>query len=89
VNGKQLAHQENVLTRWGRAFRHKYAKGQQEHGGNVWEKPAMLSQAKAEVLDLICYVDVIDEQLQYLALGLRSGAITPQAAADQIDRMRD
>ena len=88
MNGKQLAHMENGVTEFVRDYRAKQARGQSEHGGNLWEKPSMLRHAKDEVLDQWAYLTTLDKQLRELALGLRSGAITPQAAADQIDRMR-
>lgn len=41
----------------------KYRAGQQEHGGNIWEKPGMLEHAIEEVLDLAVYLYTLKGQL--------------------------
>ena len=40
----------------------KYRAGQEEHGGQIWEKPGMLEHAYAEVLDLAVYIMTLMEQ---------------------------
>ncbi len=45
----------------------KYARGQLEHGGQIWQKPRMLGHAIDEVLDLNVYLLVMRDQLRILA----------------------
>jgi len=40
----------------------KYRKGQEEHGGNLWQKPRMLENALEEILDLAVYLYTLKEQ---------------------------
>lgn len=56
------AHLARILTRLTADLRAKYEAGQAEHGGNLWEKPGMLEQAYAEVLDLAVYLLTAMEQ---------------------------
>lgn len=41
----------------------KYRKGQEEHGGQLWRKPNLLTEARNEALDQLTYLDAV--QLQY------------------------
>jgi hypothetical protein len=59
---EQHAHVERIVRRLTADIRAKYEAGQQEHGGNLWEKPGMLEQAYAEVLDLATYLLTLMEQ---------------------------
>jgi hypothetical protein len=43
----------------------KYERGQQEHGGNLWEKPA-LPELIHEVTDLVTYVVTLEGRLRDL-----------------------
>ena len=56
------AHLARILARVNADMRAKYEAGQIEHGGNLWEKPGMLEQAIAEVLDLAVYLYTLQEQ---------------------------
>lgn len=58
----QAAHLQRVKDAVGRDLDAKYRKGQIEHGGNLWQKPGMLDQAIAEVLDLAIYLYTMKEQ---------------------------
>jgi hypothetical protein len=62
MDGPHEAHLSRILTRLSADLRAKYEAGQQEHGGNLWEKPGMLEQAYAEVLDLAVYLITAMEQ---------------------------
>jgi hypothetical protein len=42
----------------------KYRAGQQEHGGNIWEKRGMLAHAIEEAIDQVVYLYTLREQLQ-------------------------
>lgn len=42
----------------------KYAKGQVEHGGNMWEKPGMLHNSYMELIDMLFYISSVGTQIQ-------------------------
>lgn len=56
------AHLQRVIDRLTADIRAKYEDGQEKHGGNLWEKPGMLENAYAEVLDLAVYILTAMEQ---------------------------
>lgn len=88
MTGKQLAHMENVITRFARAFRVKYRDGQARHQGDVWRKPNMLGNALDEAKDLVCYLDALDGQIMELADALDAGTVTKAEAAATLRTMR-
>jgi hypothetical protein len=45
------------------AIQSKYLRGQQEHGGRIWEKAGMLGHVEAEARDSMVYLHVLREQL--------------------------
>lgn len=62
MTAEQDAHLNRIVTRLSADLRAKYEAGQIEHGGNLWEKPGMLENAYAEVLDLAVYLLTAIEQ---------------------------
>jgi hypothetical protein len=80
MTGQQVAHMENICTRFARAFRSAYVRGQGEHGGDVWTKPNMLGEALKEATDQVCYLDVLNQQLGELADALDAGLAGKDAA---------
>ena len=82
----QCAHIGRVADLQSRLMWAKYVKGQQEHGGNCWEKPGMLAHAQDEVADLSVYLFTLDDQMRALVNRLREGFITKDEAADEIER---
>ena len=62
MDDAQRAHLDRIISRLNADLRAKYEAGQQQHGGNLWEKPGMLEQAYAEVLDLATYLLTLMEQ---------------------------
>lgn len=60
---QQIAHRDRILSKFVARFSEKYANGQVEHGGNIWEKPGMLRHAIEEVVDLVAYLFTLEEQL--------------------------
>jgi len=60
---EQDAHCETVIRWFSQRLRAKYAKGQQEHGGNMWEKRGMLRHAQEEADDLENYLTTVADQL--------------------------
>lgn len=64
-------HIERVIDNFTTAYRRKYYKGAEEHGGRLWRKNtrAMLVD---EVLDFVSYVDCIIEQDREAAKLLRT-----------------
>jgi len=58
----QEAHLKRILKNFSTDADAKYAHGQAEHGGNLWEKPHMLDNAIAEAIDLVIYLYTLREQ---------------------------
>lgn len=54
-------HINMIKIRSGNELDSKYREGQEEHGGNLWEKP-MAHQIREETLDLITYSHVLQDQ---------------------------
>lgn len=61
------AHIEGIVERVSADLRTKYAAGQKEHGGNLWEKPGMIDYAIEEVLDLAVYLYTLRDDLRRLS----------------------
>lgn len=40
----------------------KYRHGQEEHGGQLWRKPRLLTEARNEALDQLTYLDALQSQ---------------------------
>jgi hypothetical protein len=62
MDAAQHAHLQRILDSFTHDAAAKYAAGQSEHGGNLWEKPGMLDQAIAEAIDLVIYLFTLKEQ---------------------------
>jgi len=58
-------HLAQVKRRVARRISFKYRKGQAEHGGRLWEKPALalVEDVLDEAVDLIVYMETLKEQL--------------------------
>ena len=56
------AHVERILNAVNAELRTKYARGQEEHGGRMWEKSGMLEHAIEEAIDLVVYLYTLREQ---------------------------
>lgn len=57
-------HKDQLINNFSTEYVNKYNKGQEEHGGNLWEKPSMIRNAKDEVLDQWSYISVIESQIK-------------------------
>ena len=55
-------HASRITNRVSRDIFLKYDAGQREHGGQLWRK-RMMGQVRAEALDLIVYIETLDDQL--------------------------
>ena len=56
------AHLQRIKDRFVADVDAKYRAGQSEHKGRLWEKPGILENAYAEVLDLAVYLLTLFEQ---------------------------
>ena len=56
------AHVKRILDQFNKDLHAKYEAGQEEHGGNLWEKNGMLAHAIAEAIDLVVYLYTLQEQ---------------------------
>jgi|TARA_R110002020_G_scaffold329842_1_gene545578 hypothetical protein len=52
----------------------KYHRGQQEHGGSLWQKPGALANLEEEIMDLPVYYKTAKDQLRQMALEGKSAA---------------
>ena len=66
-------HADQIARDFTRAYKGKYMKGQKEHGGKLWEKPGMLNHMTEEILDLVSYVEVLNEQANKASVALEAG----------------
>ena len=60
-------HKRHIITlqkEFSRRIKEKYVKGQEEHGGNLWEKEGLLDEAINEVVDLSIYLLTLKCQTQ-------------------------
>jgi hypothetical protein len=52
----------------------KYHRGQQEHGGKLWERRGALSDLEEELIDLAVYYKTAKDQLKQMAAEGKSAA---------------
>jgi hypothetical protein len=57
-------HLEIIVTKLIEDLSAKYHKGQQEHGGQLWQKPGMLKMLRQEHLDALVYEHTLHYQIQ-------------------------
>lgn len=62
MDAEHKAHLKRILDNFNADLSAKYEAGQQEHGGNLWEKAGMLEQAIAEAIDMVVYLYTLKEQ---------------------------
>lgn len=62
MDAAHTAHLARILDNFSADARAKYEAGQQEHGGNLWEKPGMIENAIAEAIDQVIYLYTLKEQ---------------------------
>ena len=58
----QELHAKSISENISKAVIDKYAEGQKEHGGNLWQKP-LRREISQELTDFICYWKTMDPQL--------------------------
>ena len=87
MRNEDHAHAERIIDLQGALIRRKYAAGRAEHGGSLWTKPGMLAHAIDEVTDLNVYLLTLRDQVSHIAADLRTAGITPEDAADALDRL--
>ena len=71
MNDEHRAHLDRVIDRVSQEVGRKYAKGQSDHGGELWRKAGMLSHVEAETWDFVVYVCTMREQLEALLTEIR------------------
>ena len=66
----QEKHLQGIKNRFDDEVDTKYRAGQVEHGGDLFRKPGMMRNLRAEVLDLVVYGDTLTEQLNGIIAAL-------------------
>ncbi len=66
-------HKQDIIKTVTTLFSTKYDKGQQEHGGHLWEKPVM-GELVNEALDFLSYVFTMRYQLENVKTLLNKAA---------------
>ena len=61
---EQEAHLQKIQSEFAADLAAKYRAGQQEHGGNIWEKRGMLEHAIEEAIDQVVYLYTLRDQLR-------------------------
>ena len=61
-NREQREHAIHLADEAGRLILTKYKRGQEEHGGNLWEKENLLDSTIEEAVDLVIYLLTLKEQ---------------------------
>ena len=64
ITEEQAESMDQALKRFQILAKNKYMAGQQEHGGNLWEKSNLIDHAEEEVLDLWYYLQGIRQKLK-------------------------
>lgn len=62
---EQLRDQEHIIHTVSMRIRKKYSRGQKEHGGNLWDRPA-LPELINETTDHVTYLVTLERQLMVL-----------------------
>jgi hypothetical protein len=57
-------HLARILAEFSLDLDAKYRAGQEEHGGNMWEKKGMLTHAIQEAIDQVVYLYTLREQMR-------------------------
>lgn len=75
MNKQQLRHAMDCLQVFNDEAFLKYSKGQKEHGGNMWQKTGMLSNAYMEIIDQLFYLSVVGQQIEAAKKAIEDGHI--------------
>ncbi len=62
IDGAHRAHIRRIQQQVSKDLRAKYLKGQKEHGGRLWEKAGLLTEAYNEALDQVIYLRTLMDQ---------------------------
>lgn len=82
----QEAHLARVKERFTQLVDAKYRAGQEENGGYLWRKK-MLPNVLEEVVDQVCYVLTLEEQLEEVKNLCVAKDIKPAEALEKIRRI--
>ena len=82
----QEAHLARVQERFSQLLDAKYRAGQAENGGYLWRKK-MLPNVLEEVVDQVCYVLTLEEQLEEVKNLCVAKDIKPAEALEKIRRI--
>ena len=72
---EQREHAIHIADGAGRLILDKYKRGQEEHGGNLWEKSGLIDNAIEEAIDMVIYLLTLKEQYKDRGLTLVQGKL--------------
>lgn len=64
MTAEHEAHLQRLKEQFTKDLDAKYRAGQEEHGGELWEKRGMLAHAIEEAIDQVVYLYTLREQLE-------------------------
>ena len=79
------AHLQRLLAWVSTQMGEKYRRGQEEHGGQLWEAPGLLRELHAETFDLLAYGQALEEHAARIFQDYDADRVT---ADDTLARVR-
>lgn len=64
---------KDSLDRFYRLAEVKYRKGQEQHGGDLWDKKGLIWKAKEEVIDMWFYLEALEKQIELKTIYTANG----------------
>lgn len=64
MTNEAAAHRDSVIAEFERLCTQKYNKGQEEHGGKLWEKKGLIDMAIDEAIDQVVYLLTLKQQIE-------------------------
>jgi NTP pyrophosphatase (non-canonical NTP hydrolase) len=84
MTGLQTIHAEAIAEITAASLKRKYRAGQEEHGGDLWKK-SLRGEIESELLDLICYWQTMDTQLEVIRKMLIAYREGEEVPADELE----
>jgi hypothetical protein len=73
MTNEQQISMDGAIDKFSHLAELKYRAGQDQHGGQLWEKKGLLWKAKEEVIDLWFYLDALEKQIELKTIYTANG----------------